>query len=209
MPLQNRVSATGSIERSNARGTLMGNRGVLHNSKKEVVHQFRNKAWITCLLEFKGRQRQLMSPGAYTELFFLDEVTAFAAGHRPCAECRRKNYNDFRASWSVGNKWDGGATVRAPEIDSVMHEERIEGGKKLTWKGELAELPHGAMFQVDGETYAVCDGVPMQWSFDGYREAAGKNFPNMVDVLTPHSVVSAFSAGYRPEFHSSAFTMRG
>lgn len=90
MPLQNRVNPRGTIEQSSARGTFMGNRGVLHNGKRELTRQFKTKAWIICLLEFKGRKRELMTPGRYTELFFLDEVTAFAAGHRPCAECRRK-----------------------------------------------------------------------------------------------------------------------
>ena len=103
MPLQNRVNPRGTIEQSSARGTYMGNRGVLHNGKRELTRQFKTKAWIICLLEFKGRKRELMTPGRYTELFFLDEVTAFAAGHRPCAECRRKRYNEFRDAWQAAN----------------------------------------------------------------------------------------------------------
>ncbi|WP_217647756.1 hypothetical protein [Marinobacter pelagius] len=194
----------GLIESSKARGTLMGNRGVLHNSKKEIRRQFKNLAWITCLLEFKGRKRELMSPGGYTELFFLDEVTAFAAGHRPCAECRRARYNEFRDAWSTANNWSGTSKVRAPEMDKVLHQERIENGQKVTWIGKLADLPHGAMFQVDSEGYAVCEDRVLAWSFEGYREASIEGLPEMVDVLTPQSVVKTFAAGFRPEFHYNA-----
>jgi len=122
----------GNIESNPSRSTLMGNRGVLYNSKKDVQHRFKNKAWITCLLEFKGRQRELMSPGLYTELFFFDEVTAFAAGHRPCAECRRTRYNEFRDAWSHANNQEGDSVVRAPQMDGVLHAERIDGDQKVT-----------------------------------------------------------------------------
>lgn len=204
MPLENRVSPQGKIEKSSARGTFMGNRGVLHNSRKEVQRQFKNTAWITCLLEFKGRQRELMSPGAYTELFFLDEVTAFAAGHRPCAECRRARYNEFRDAWSAANNWSGGSKVRAPEMDKVLHQERIENEQKVTWKASLSDLPHGTLFQVGSKNYAVCEERVLAWSFEGYSEASPDGIPETVDVLTPYSVVKTFSDGFRPEFHSSA-----
>ncbi|MBC7190778.1 hypothetical protein [Marinobacter sp.] len=204
MPLENRVSPEGKIEKSSARGTLMGNRGVLHNSRQEVQRQFKNRAWITCLLEFRGRQRELMSPGAYTELFFLDEVTAFAAGHRPCAECRRARYNEFRDAWGTANDWSDNSKVRAPELDKILHQERTEDGEKVIWKGNLADLPHGAMFQVGSGTFAVCGGRVLAWSFDGYQEASIESFPETVDILTPHSVVRAFAVGFRPEFHITA-----
>lgn len=194
----------GLIESSKARGTLMGNRGVLHNSKREIQRQFKNLAWITCLLEFKGRKREMMSPGAYTELFFVDEVTAFAAGHRPCAECRRARYNHFLDAWSAANDWKEGTKVRAPEMDQLLHQERIQNGQKVTWESKLADLPHGAMFQVDSESYAVCEDRILAWSFEGYRETSIEGLPEMVEVLTPQSVVKTFAAGFRPEFHSSA-----
>ena len=204
MPLENRVSPEGKIEKSSARGTLMGNRGVLHNSRQEVQRQFRNRAWLTCLLEFRGRRRELMSPGAYTELFFLDEVTSFAAGHRPCAECRRARYNEFRDAWGTANDWSGSSKVRALELDMTLHQERIEGGEKVIWKANLADLPHGAMFQVGSGIFAVYGDRVLAWSFDGYHEASTERFPEFVDVLTPHSVVRAFSWGFRPEFHETA-----
>lgn len=204
MPLQNRVTPTGMIERDNAKGTFMGNRGVLHDSNKELKRQFKTKAWITCLLEFKGRKRELMTPKAYTELFFLDEVTAFAAGHRPCAECRRARYSEFRNAWMIANEWDGGLTIRAPEMDEILHKERLEDDQKVTWKSPLAELAHGTMFLSEGESYAVCDGKVLKWSFDGYCSADQQGFPENVDVLTPRSVVNVLAEGFRPEFHVSA-----
>jgi hypothetical protein len=104
MPLQNRVSPRGEIIVSPARGTFMGNRGgVLHNERRQIVRPYASRRWITCLLEFKGRRRTVMSPGRYTELFFLDEAVALAAGHRPCAECRRDRFNAFRDAWE---RWD-------------------------------------------------------------------------------------------------------
>lgn len=204
MPLQNRVTPEGTIERNSSRGTFMGNRGVLHDADKALKRQFKTKAWITCLLEFKGRKRELMTPKAYTELFFLDEVTAFAAGHRPCAECRRARYNEFRKAWMIANQWDGSSAIRAPEIDEILHKERLENDQKVTWKGLLAELPHGAMFLSEGRSYAVCDGKVLKWSFSGYGPADFEKFPKNVDVLTPRSVVKVFANGFRPEFHPTA-----
>ncbi|MBK1885627.1 hypothetical protein [Marinobacter sp. DY40_1A1] len=116
MPLQNRVEPSGTIVKTSARGSLMGNRGVLNNKDKELTRTFKIKPWITCALEFKGRQRELMSPGGYTELFFLDEVTAFAAGHRPCAEGRRARYNEFRDAWGNANQPKEELKIRAPGI---------------------------------------------------------------------------------------------
>src|SRR5690349_3702389 len=116
MPLQNRVDPFGYIFRSPARGTFMGNRGgALHNDQREIVRPFKSRQWITCLLEFKGRRRSVMSPRRYTELFFLDEAVAFAAGHRPCAECRRGRFNEFRRVWMHGRRRGSGSLVRAPE----------------------------------------------------------------------------------------------
>src|ERR1700730_14192737 len=102
-PLQNRVDPFGRLIRTTARGAWMGNRGLIHNEYQQIVRTFRLKAWITCRLEFKGWYRKVMSPNRYTELFFLDEATAFSAGHRPCAECRREDFNRFKAAWLQGN----------------------------------------------------------------------------------------------------------
>ena len=104
MPLQNRITPEGDICVSNARGTLMGNRGCLHDDQKRIISRSKRDAWVTCALSFKGIRRPLMAPGSYTELFFLDEATALAAGHRPCATCRRDRYDAFMAAWSKGNR---------------------------------------------------------------------------------------------------------
>lgn len=202
MPLQNRVCPDGTIETNPARGSLMGNRGVLHNFKQQITSHFKNKAWITCALAFKGRKRQLMSPGHYTELFFLDEVTAFAAGHRPCAECRRARYKEFRDIWGTAN----GLTekVRAPELDKVLHEQRLTDGTKAVWQSALADLPHGTMFRVSDQHYAIFDGTILAWNFTGYHIPQSVASPETVEVLTPWSVVQAFLDGFRPAFHPSA-----
>lgn len=201
MPLQNRVTPEGTIERDSAKGTFMGNRGVLHDANKELKRQFKSRAWITCLLKFKGRKRELMTPRAYTELFFLDEVTAFSAGHRPCAECRRTRYNEFRNAWMSTNQYDGSSAIRAPEMDDILHKERLEDDQKVTWKSPLAELPHGTMFLSGGECYAVRDDRILKWSFSGYRPADSETISEKVEVLTPRSVVNIFESGFRPEFH--------
>jgi hypothetical protein len=185
----------------------MGNRGVLHDANKELKRQFKSKAWITCVLEFKDKTRKLMSPGLYTELFFLDEVTAFSAGHRPCAECRRPRYNEFRDAWIRANNQEGDSVVRAPHMDGALHAERIDGNQKVTWPHSLAGLPHGTMFQAGDETYAICDGEIRKWDFEGYSAATKEDLPKTVDVLTPRSVVTIFMSGFRPEFHPSALSL--
>lgn len=204
MPLQNRVNPRGTIEQSSARGTYMGNRGVLHNGKRELTRQFKTKAWIICLLEFNGRKRELMTPGRYTELFFLDEVTAFAAGHRPCAECRRKRYNEFRDAWQAANAWNGVGNVRAAELDEILHEERIADNRKITWKAPLEDLPHGAMVLIDNAAYAISENGLLAWNASGYRTANHDRLPDKLEVLTPRSVVKTFSQGFRPLFHGTA-----
>ena len=126
-PLQNRVDPFGQLIRTTARGAWMGNRGLIHNEHQQIIRPFRLKAWITCVLEFKGRHREVMTPNLYTELFFLDEATAFSAGHRPCAECRRADFNLFKAAWVQGNPlYMYNMKTPIGEIDEIMHRERID-----------------------------------------------------------------------------------
>src|SRR5215472_16656696 len=116
MPLENRVDPYGTLFRTPARGTMMGNRGgVIHNDEREIVRRYRSRRWIACVLEFRGRKRIVMSPRRYTELFFLDEAVALAAGHRPCAECRRARYNAFRLAWNTAQP------PPADEMDAALH----------------------------------------------------------------------------------------
>lgn len=205
MPLQNRVLPNGDIIATSARGTLMGNRGLLHNDRKEVVRPFRLKAWITCALEFKGRKRQLMSPGMYTELFFLDEVTALAAGHRPCAECRRQRFNGFKRAWQAAHSESADSKLKVAEIDAVLHAQRMSpDGSRPLWLARLAELPIGTMIERDGRYYAVHASGLLPWHVDGYGQALAGAAEGLVGVVTPRATVAVLAAGYQPAFHESA-----
>jgi hypothetical protein len=203
MPLQNRVTPQGDIIADPHRGLFTGNRGIIHDpaNKTLLKKRWSSPAWLTCVCEFRGRRREVMGGRSWTELFFLDEATAFAAGHRPCFYCRRDDANRFRAAWEQGN---GAADLRAPEIDAVLHRERLDHGKKRLHPlpMPLQQLPDGAMVQADGESYLVAQGRPLQWSTSGYRKAS----VSVTDatLLTPPSTVRAFLAGYRPVLHGSA-----
>lgn len=142
MPLQNRVTPFGEIVTSEARGTLMGNRGCLHNEHRELSRRrWTTRAWMTCLLSFKGRRRQLMRPGQYTELFFLDEATALSAGHRPCAECRREAFHRFVDGRRTGTA-KAGERILAADMDRTLHAERIDRRHgKITFEAPLSDLP--------------------------------------------------------------------
>ena len=207
MPRQNRVTPFSAIEAVAARGTLMGNRGILHDEQGRLgVARWRHPHWVTCVLSFKGRWRPVMQPHAYTELFFLDEATAFAAGHRPCGECRRPDYHRFLDAWAKANGADR-AGLRAVGVDDIMQESRHKPGSRnqRTFRAELSELPDGSFVRLPGDDHAwVVDGSSLlRWSHGGYDERK-KRFRGQVDVLTPKVTVAAFRAGYRPLLHSSA-----
>jgi hypothetical protein len=201
MPLQNRVDPFGNIFRTHARGTMMGNRGgALHSSDREIVRSYKSRRWITCVLEFKGRYRKVMSEGRYTELFFLDEATAFAAGHRPCAECRRERYNAFRDAWWLRSK--GERRPFADEMDLELHAARVDKGNKVTYEAALSSLPDGAFVRVEGGAHLVWRDALLLWTPEGY---ASKYRPQdvVVTVLTPKPIVECFRGGYVPQIHSS------
>lgn len=205
MPLQNRVTPFAQIVAVAQRGTMMGNRGGnMHTDDRRLKRgrPWTNERWITCLLEFKGRHREVMSPGKYTELFFLDEATAFAAGHRPCAECRRADFHRFNACWLTANRPDGHVLKTVSEIDHQLHQERIVAGSnsQRTWRADSATLPSGTFVEWDGEAFLVWDRALRRWSFDGYNDF--RRLPaGQVTVLTPESIVKAFAAGYTPAIH--------
>ncbi len=199
--LQNRVDPLGNIIATPARGAWMGNRGVLHNERKEIIRPFKLYAWITCKLEFKGRRRQVMTPNHWTELFFLDEATAFAAGHRPCFECRREAANHFKACWIKGNP-QYGFDMKTPigEIDKVLHKERTSSdGKKLTFESNTANLPDGAFVIVDKMPYLLKEKQLFLWTPSGYEQHRALPEATTLTVLTPRSTVEAFRAGYKPQ----------
>ena len=206
MPLQNRVDPCGTIFASAARGTFMGNRGgALHNQNREIVRQYASRRWITCLLEFKGLRRSVMSPGQYTELFFLDEAVALAAGHRPCAECRRNRFNAFRDAWIRSGEPLVGNSPLADEIDTEMHRARIDHRKgKITYQASLSSLPDGCFIQIDGSSYLVWGDALLLWSPEGYLKKSHRPNDLTVTILTPEPVVRCLHQGYRPEIHESA-----
>jgi hypothetical protein len=196
--LQNRVDPKGNIIVTSARGAWLGNRGQLHGRGKTILRPFKHQAWIICLLQFKGRRREVMSPNMWTELFFLDEATAFAAGHRPCFECRRNDANRFKAAWLKGNPQYGFDYKTAiAKIDAVIHAERItKDGGKVTYEAIGSDLPDGVFIEIGGESYLIADSKIFRWTPFGYEESLPLPI-HVVTVLTPRSVVNAFRAGYK------------
>ncbi len=207
MPRQNRVTPFSTLIATPARGTLTGNRGCLHDEHGHVRRPYQGQRWIICLLEFKGRKRAIMQPGHYTELFFLDEATALAAGHRPCAECQRDRFNLFREFWAQGNP-ELVNTIRptAAVIDAVLHHERTT--IDLEQRGlhqPISDLPDG-VFVADDEqiAYLVLDHQLWQWKPEGYQQPAKDRNDSPLRVLTPASIVRALSTGYPVNIHPSA-----
>lgn len=190
MTLQNRVDPFGKLHAVSAYGDWMGNRGCLHNERREIVSErWTTTAWITCVATTAGPRRQLMRPGWYTELFFLDEATALAAGHRPCAQCRRADYKRFRQAFADGNHLSD--RLRSADLDRQVHADRT--GPRRT--ADARDLPNGAMFAQGGRPYLKVREGARTWSFQGYGPL--QVLPNApVAVLTPASIVAALGAGY-------------
>ena len=204
MPLQNRVTPAGEIVTDPGRGLMMGNRGCLHGQGRTLgASRWRSKLWICCLLDFKGVQRDPMPPGRWTALFFLDEATALAAGHRPCAYCRRADYLAFAEAW--GAAWHLPQRPGATAMDTALHRERTDRSRrKLTYLAPAAELPDGVMSRAGGGPGLLIAGRVRPWSFHGYGAPAPADQAGRVEVLTPPSIVAAITAGYRPLVHPSA-----
>ena len=204
MPLQNRVDPYGLLHAVAAHGEWMGNRGILHDETGRIVASWRLKRWITCVLSFRGRKRQVFAPRRYSELFFLDEATSFAAGHRPCAECRRARYEEFRAAWVAVNTANS-QRVGADAIDNVLHAERaIRGGGKKTWRAHAAGLPPGTLIEHDGRAHLIWNEKLWPWTFTGYEDPVAPGTAAQVTVLTPQSSVRVFETGFTPQVHASA-----
>ena len=199
-PLQNRVTPFGDVVAMSQRGLYIGNRGIIHDpaTKTLLGRRWTTKAWLVCLLDYKGRHREVMVGRSWTELFFLDEAVALAAGHRLCFFCRRADAEAFRAAW--GNA-KGGEAPRAPEIDAVLHEERLDQGRKRVHAvpGPVAELPDGAVIVAAGEAYTIAHGRAFCWNAQGYQ--AAQQIPRADGLLTPPSTLRAIRAGYSPVLH--------
>lgn len=186
---QNRVDPMGVLQAVRARGAWFGNKGCLHRPDGQIVRTHNGKRWITCVCAFRGRRRELVQPGRYTELFFHDEATAYAAGHRPCAECRHGDWRQFADLWAT----QFGA-AKADAMDAVLHEARLDGRGRKTRITAASEVPEGAMI-VQGDAVALrARNGWWRWSFEGYAPLPGPS-AQTVEVLTPWPLVQMMKAG--------------
>jgi hypothetical protein len=189
VPLQNRVTPLGELVADPARGLVYGNRGCLHDASGRIRRPYQVKRWIACRLEFRGRRRaRLLQPGRYTELFFLDEATAFAAGHRPCAECRRADYDRFREL--LGE-------TGADAMDERLHEERWADGRRRLHAARLDDLPDGAFVLRDGAPWLVRGDELREWTPAGYAAQAPRP-GGEATLVTPPSLVEVLRHDWRP-----------
>ena len=208
MPLQNRVTPYSTIEASSARGLFMGNRGRLHDNHRHLVSQrWKTKIWIVCELSFQERQREVMHPQHYTELFFLDEAVALAAGHRPCSLCRRTAYRAFLDAWAGAS----GELARAFVLDAALHTERIAHLQGNPYpRMPLGELPDGTFVRSTQDVLGAWlkhDGRLLEWSHTGYKRAECCPDASIVEVLTPSSTLLALRAVNQPALHPSVHTL--
>jgi hypothetical protein len=212
MPLPNRVDPFGNLFADPARGLFFGNRGGrFHRDDRTLgARRWVSRAWICCRLAFKGRHRNVWGAG-YTELFFLDEPTALAAGHRPCFECRRSDARAFAAAYArAGHSPEPGSSARvprAPEIDRVLHAERLAGRAKRRHRLAIDGLPDGAFLTLPdapGHAFAVRGSALLRWTPTGYAARQPRPGGITVDVLTPPGMLAALASGYLPRWHPSA-----
>jgi hypothetical protein len=203
VPLQNRVSPFGELCAFCARGLFMGNRGGrFHTDAKTLTaRRWASRQWICCVLDFKGRRRDVWGR-FYTELFFLDEPTALAAGHRPCFECRRKDAETFAEKWREAHRLS--RLPYAPEMDVVLHHERLRGRAKRLHRRNLDELPDGAFAAFDRTAFAIQGNALLRWTPNGYHDRKPRPPGISVDVLTPPTILAVLSAGYKPRWHPCA-----
>jgi hypothetical protein len=203
MPLPNRVNPFGELLATPARGDFFGNRGGKFHRHDRTLGARRHvtRAWICCLLKFNNRQRQVWGKG-YTELFFLDEVTALAAGHRPCFECRRHDAQAFADAWAPAHKLR--TRPRAAEMDKILHSERLDGRAKWLHRLPIDKLPDGAFIALDGNTWAIRGASLLRWTPAGYDARKRRPKKITVDVVTPPAILGVLATGYSPQWHPSA-----
>jgi hypothetical protein len=199
MPLQNRVNPFGELVATPARGTMMGNRGGRFHRPDRTLRgrRWTSRHWICCDIHYKGARHEAMGEG-YTSLFFLDEVTALAAGHRPCFECRREEATHFATLFGKGER------ARAAAMDKVLQAERLAGKLKRLHRRNVDSLPDGAMVAIGDEAFAVRGKKLLRWTPSGYCATRRRPRGRQVDVLTPPSIIAVFTRGYAPHWHRSA-----
>lgn len=206
MALQNRVTPLGELIADPSRGLVYGNRGCLHDADRGIRRPYAGKRWIACRLAFRGWHRApLMQPGRFTELFFLDEATAFAAGHRPCALCRREDYGRFMEIWSSMHRGERGADA----LDAQLHRERLDlpRGMRRLHAMSVASLPDGAFVLRDGTPFAVVGSRLLRWTPSGYAQHLPRATRGRIAVVTPPSIVEVLRRGWEPDvpfLHPSA-----
>jgi hypothetical protein len=203
MPLQNRVTPLGDLEAEAMRGLFFGNRGGrFHTSAKTLTaRRWASRQWICCVLQFKGRHRDVW--GRYfTELFFLDEATALAAGHRPCFECRRRDAKAFARAWGQAHRLR--VPPKAGEMDEMLHAQRLDGRDKRLHPRNIDELPDGAFVLLEEDAFAVRGDTVLPWTHAGYGSGKARPRGTAVDVITPPAILAVLSAGYPPHWHPSA-----
>jgi hypothetical protein len=205
MPLQNRVTPAGNIITNPARGTFMGNRGILHDDTETLGKaRWKHKAWITCLLEFRGRYSEPMPKNRYTRLFFLDEAVALAVGHRPCYECRRADYNIYMDHWASAHKCP---IPRAGHVDTILHSERINSKtrQQITTQMRLDALPNGAFVQLSKFTppHLVYEDALYAFKDAVYAEPIKRPKGITVNALTPQATIWVMQSGFTPLLHPS------
>lgn len=202
MAEQNRVTPLGDVVAIPLRGAWTGNRGRIH-SGKQITRFHASDLWITCALQFRGRWHEQWQPHHYTFLYFHDEAVSFAAGHRPCAECRRDSYNAYRAAWSAGS---GGKLPTASQMNRRLHVERLVRGThqrrlhRMPWVG----LPDGAFVLLRGAPYLVLGNEVVRWGDDGYGAHQARPARGNVDVITPPATVAVLKSGYPVQIDPSA-----
>jgi len=209
MPLRNRITPQGEIEADPARGNFMGNRGILHNAEKQLGRRrWAHDNWIVCLTKFRGRHREVMSARSYTELFFLDEAVAIAAGHRPCYECRRQDYHAWTDAWRISHSMN--IPPRAKAMDRALHRERVDRStrRQKTWRCSLNSLPDGTFILWEEAPHLVLGEKLLRWSHGGYTKLTKQTAAPDIEVLTPLTAVRVLAAGFRPHLHHSAMTRK-
>jgi len=201
-PARNRVTPTGEIVAIPLRGAWTGNRGLLHRGR-DIVRFHASDLWITCALQFKGRHQEQWRPGHYTFLFFHDEAVSFAAGHRPCAECRRPSYNAYRTAWAAALGVD---LPSARDMNRQLHQERIVPGTHRRRSHELSwnDLPDGTFVLLEGIPAVVVGDHLVEWAHEGYGRRHTRPRAGVASVLTPPSTVAALGAGYEAQIDPSA-----